>query len=49
MITLFIEDRRHGTDELAEVHVLLKAAGEGYLRRMQGCMCSLAKWVVVTY
>jgi hypothetical protein len=31
MITLLIEDRRHGTDELAEVHVLLKAAGEGYL------------------
>jgi hypothetical protein len=31
MITLLIEDRRHGTDELAEVHVLLKAAGEGHL------------------
>jgi hypothetical protein len=31
MITLLIEDRRHGTDELAEVHVPLKAAGEGYL------------------
>ncbi|KAH9952978.1 hypothetical protein BC827DRAFT_1081123, partial [Russula dissimulans] len=30
MITLFIEDRRHGTDELAEVHVPLKTAGEGY-------------------
>src|SRR6266852_4701412 len=31
MITLLIEDRRHGTDELAEVHVPLKTAGEGYL------------------
>jgi hypothetical protein len=31
MITLLIEDRRHGTDELAQVHVPLKAAGEGYL------------------
>jgi hypothetical protein len=31
LITLLIEDRRHGTDELAEVHVPLKAAGEGYL------------------
>jgi hypothetical protein len=31
MITLLIEDRRHGTNELAEVHVPLKAAGEGYL------------------
>jgi hypothetical protein len=31
MITLPIEDRRHGTDELAEVHVPLKAAGKGYL------------------
>ena len=31
MITLLIEDRRHGTDELAEVHVPLKAAGEGHL------------------
>jgi hypothetical protein len=30
MITLLIEDRRHGT-ELAEVHVPLKGAGEGYL------------------
>jgi hypothetical protein len=31
MITLFIEDRRHGIDERTEVHVPLKAAGEGYL------------------
>jgi hypothetical protein len=31
MITLLIEDRRHGTDELAEVHVPLKTVGEGYL------------------
>ena len=31
MVTLFIEDRRHGTDELAEVHVPLRAIGEGYL------------------
>ena len=31
MITLLIEHRRHGTDELAEVHVPLDAAGEGYL------------------
>jgi hypothetical protein len=31
MITLLIEDRRHGTDELAEAHVPLKAAGKGYL------------------
>jgi hypothetical protein len=30
MITSLIEDRRHGT-ELAEVHVPLKGAGEGYL------------------
>lgn len=28
MITLLIEDRRHGTDELAEVHVPLKTIGE---------------------
>jgi hypothetical protein len=31
MITLLIEDRRHGTDELAEVHVPLKVASEGHL------------------
>jgi hypothetical protein len=32
MITLLIEDQRHGAgDELAEVHVPLKAADEGYL------------------
>jgi len=31
MITLLIEDRRYGADELAEVHVPLKTAGEGYL------------------
>jgi hypothetical protein len=31
MIMLLIEDRRYRTDELAEVHVSLKAAGEGYL------------------
>ena len=31
MVTLFIEDRRHGTDELAEVHVPLRTIGEGYL------------------
>ena len=31
MVTLLIEDRRHGTDELAEVRVPLKTAGEGYL------------------
>jgi hypothetical protein len=31
MMMLLIDDRRHGTDELAEVHVPLKAAGEGYL------------------
>ncbi|KAF8502135.1 hypothetical protein F5888DRAFT_1887629 [Russula emetica] len=30
MITLLIEDRRHGTDELAEVRVQPKTAGEGY-------------------
>ncbi|KAN0109310.1 hypothetical protein V8E52_009494 [Russula decolorans] len=29
MITLLIADRRHGTDDLAEVHVPLKAAGAG--------------------
>jgi hypothetical protein len=47
MITLLIEDRRHGADELAEVHVLLKAAGEGYLLgRCKGSVCSLAKWAV---
>ena len=31
MVTLFIEDRRHGTDELAEVHVPLRTIGEGFL------------------
>ena len=31
MVTLFIEDRRHGTDELAEVHVPLRTIGEGCL------------------
>ena len=31
MVTLLIEDRRHGTDEPAEVHIPLKTAGEGYL------------------
>lgn len=31
MVTLLIEDRRHGTDELVEVHVPLKTAGEGCL------------------
>jgi hypothetical protein len=31
MITLLIEDRRCGTDELAEVYVPLKTIGEGYL------------------
>jgi hypothetical protein len=31
MVTLLIEDRRLATDELVEVHVPLKAAGEGYL------------------
>ena len=31
MVTLLVEDRRHGADELAEVHVPLKDAGEGYL------------------
>ena len=31
MLTLLIEDRRHGTDELAEVHVPLKTGGEGHL------------------
>ena len=31
MVTLLIEDRRHRTDELAEVHVPLKVAGGGYL------------------
>jgi hypothetical protein len=30
MMTLLIEDRRNRTDELAEVHVPLKAANEGY-------------------
>jgi hypothetical protein len=30
MLTLLIEDRRHGTDELAEVRVPLRAADEGY-------------------
>ena len=29
LITLLIEDRRHGADELAQVHVPLKTAGEG--------------------
>ena len=29
MLTLFIEDRRHETDELAEVHVPLRTIGEG--------------------
>jgi hypothetical protein len=46
MITLLIEDRCHGPNELAEVHVPLKAAGEGYLWADAGCMCSLAKWAV---
>ena len=31
MVTPLIEDRWHGTDELAEVHIPLKTAGEGYL------------------
>lgn len=31
MLTLLIEDRRHGTDELAEIHVPLKTGGEGHL------------------
>ena len=31
MLTLLIEDRRHGTDELVEVHVPVKPMGEGYL------------------
>jgi hypothetical protein len=31
MLTLLIEDQRSGTDELAEVHVPLKTAGEGQL------------------
>jgi hypothetical protein len=31
MVTLLIEDRRHGTDELAEVHVPLKTTSEGCL------------------
>ncbi|KAH9054187.1 hypothetical protein EDB87DRAFT_1568580 [Lactarius vividus] len=30
MLTLLIEDRRHGTDELAEVRVPLKAADGGH-------------------
>ena len=30
MLTLLIEDRRHGTDELAEVRVPLKATHEGH-------------------
>lgn len=30
MLTLLIEDRRHGTDELAEVRVPLKVADEGH-------------------
>jgi len=30
MLTLLIEDRRHGTDELAEVRVPLRTADEGY-------------------
>ena len=30
MLTLLIEDRRHGTDELAEVRVPLRAAEEGH-------------------
>ncbi|KAF8265797.1 hypothetical protein EI94DRAFT_1734555 [Lactarius quietus] len=30
MLTLLIEDRRHGTDDLAEVRVPLRAADEGY-------------------
>lgn len=30
MLTLLIEDRRHGTDELAEVRVPLRAADEGH-------------------
>ena len=31
VVTLLIKDRRPGTDELADVHVSLKTAGEGYL------------------
>jgi hypothetical protein len=31
IITLLIEDRRHGTDELAELRVPPKAVGERYL------------------
>ena len=31
VVTLLIEDRRPGTDELADVHVSLKTSGEGYL------------------
>jgi hypothetical protein len=42
MITLLIADRRHGTDDLAEVHVPLKAAGAG----CKGCMRGLVKRAV---
>jgi hypothetical protein len=41
LITLLIEDRRHGTDELAEVHVPLKTVGE------EGCIWADAKDVCV--
>jgi len=41
-ITL-LEDRHHGTDELAEVHVPLKAADEGYLWQMQRMYVWLCK------
>ena len=37
MVTLLIEDRRNGTDELAEVHVPLKTIGE------EGCLWADAK------
>jgi hypothetical protein len=30
MLTLLIEDRRHGSDELAEVRVPLRVADEGH-------------------
>ena len=46
LITLLIEDRHHGTDELAEAYVPLKIAGEGLWGGCKGCMCSLAKWAI---
>jgi hypothetical protein len=48
MITLPIEDRRHGTDELAEVHVplrLLARATFGQMQRMYVWPCKVSRHV----